>query len=72
MTYRTLLNRLIILGFMVLVGYSIAKSIYSKSFMGILLAITSLIAGIYFLYLLANAKEYSSADQQSRKEGENA
>ena len=54
---RTFLNRLIILGFMTLIGYSLAKSIYSQSVMGIILALTSLGAGIYFLYLLAKAKE---------------
>ena len=59
MTPKILLNRLIILGFMVLVGYSLAKSIYSQSVMGIILALTSLGAGIYFLYLLAKAKEES-------------
>ena len=59
MTSRIFLNCLIILGFMVLVGYSIAKSIYSQSMMGIILALTSLGAGIYFLYLLAKAKEES-------------
>jgi hypothetical protein len=59
MTSRTFLNRLIILGFLVLVGYSLAKSIYSQSMMGIILALTSLGAGIYFLYLLAKAKEES-------------
>jgi hypothetical protein len=63
MTSKTLLNRFIILGFMVLVGYSIAKSIYSQSMMGIVLALTSLGAGIYFLYLLAKAKEQSREEE---------
>jgi len=57
MTTRTFLNRLIILGFMVLVGYCLAKSIQSKSVLGVILALTSLGAGIYFLYLLAKASE---------------
>ena len=63
MTSGTFLNRLIILGFMVLVGYSLAKSIYSQSVMGIILALTSLGAGIYFLYLLAKAKEESRQEE---------
>ena len=63
MTSKTFLNRLIILGFMVLVGYSIAKSIYSQSVMGIILALTSLGAGVYFLYLLAKAKEQSRQEE---------
>jgi hypothetical protein len=63
MTSGTFLNRLIILGFMVLVGYSIAKSIYSQSVMGIILALTSLGAGVYFLYLLTKAKEESRQEE---------
>jgi amino acid permease len=60
---KALLNRLIILGFMVLVGYSLAKSIYSQSVMGIILALTSLGAGIYFLYLLAKANGESRSEE---------
>lgn len=56
MLSSTLLNRIIILGFMVLVGFSLAKGIQSRSFMGIALALTSLVAGIYFLYLLGKMK----------------
>jgi hypothetical protein len=57
MTYRTFLNRLVILGFMGLVGFCLAKAISTGSFIGILLALVSLGAGIYFLYILAKAKE---------------
>lgn len=53
---RTLINRLLIFTFMILVGYSLAKAIQYNSIMGILLAITSLGAGVYFLYLLAKMK----------------
>jgi hypothetical protein len=56
MTYRTFLNRIIILGFMALVGFCLAKAISIGSFMGILLALVSLGAGIYFLYILSKAK----------------
>ena len=41
---------------MVLVGFSLAKAIYSQSIVGILLSVVSLGAGIYFLYLLAKMK----------------
>ncbi|HUR67574.1 MAG TPA: hypothetical protein VMZ03_14570 [Chitinophagaceae bacterium] len=58
---RQLLNRCIILGFMVLIGFAIAKAIYHKSFMGVTLAIVSFVAAIYFLYILAKAKEEMSA-----------
>lgn len=57
MLSRTILNRVIILGFMVLVGWCLARGIYYRSVMGIILALTSLGAGIYFLYLLAKMKE---------------
>ena len=57
MTYRTFINRLIILGFMSLVGFCLAKAISVGSFLGFVLALVSLGAGIYFLYILAKAKE---------------
>jgi hypothetical protein len=56
MTYRTILNRLIILGFMGLVGFCLAKAISTGSVMGVILAIVSLGAGIYFLNILAKAR----------------
>lgn len=54
---RSFLNRLIIFVFMVLVGFSLAKALYHKSVMGVILALVSLAAGIYTLYLLARMKE---------------
>ncbi len=57
MISRAHINRIIIIGFMVLVGFCLAKAVNTGSFMGIVLALTSLGAGIYFLYLLAKAKE---------------
>ena len=66
MTYRTLINRLIILGFMGLVGFCLAKAISSGSFMGIVLALVSLGAGIYFLYILAKAKEEMQSEEASQ------
>ena len=57
MTSRTVINRLIILSFMVLVGYSLAKAIQFKSMIGILLALISLGAGVYFLYLLVKIRQ---------------
>ena len=62
MLSRTLINRALILGFMVLVGYSIGMSIQSGSILALILSITSLGAGIYFLYLLAKIRE--QADQE--------
>jgi len=57
MSARQLFNRIIILGFMAWVGFALAMAIYYKSFMGITLAIISLGAGVYFLYILAKAKQ---------------
>jgi hypothetical protein len=42
---------------MILVGFSIAKSIQSSSPMGFILSLVSLSAGVYFVYLLKQAKE---------------
>lgn len=57
MTYRTILNRAIILGFLVGVGFMLAKSIQYKNMLGVILALISLGAAVYFLYLLAKAQQ---------------
>lgn len=57
MISREIINRIIIIAFMVLVGFCFAKAIYNRSFMGIVLALVSLGAAVYFLYLLVKAKE---------------
>jgi general stress protein CsbA len=64
MISRATLNRIIIIGFMVLVGFCLAKAIYHKSFMGIVLALVSLGAGVYFLYILAKAKEEMESERE--------
>lgn len=63
MLSRTTLNKIIIISFMMLIGFSLAKAIYHKSFMGITLALVSLVAAIYFLYVLAKAKEEMEAEK---------
>jgi len=63
MPYGTTTNRLIVLAFMFLVGYSIANAINSHSVTGMLLAAISLSAGIYFLYLLAKMKRESDSEE---------
>ncbi|MBL0068509.1 MAG: hypothetical protein IPP39_08475 [Chitinophagaceae bacterium] len=63
MISRHHLNRIIIISFMVLIGFSLAKTIYHKSFMGITLALVGLTAAIYFLYILAKAKEEMEAEE---------
>lgn len=63
MLSRTMINRLVILGFMVLVGFSLAKSIQSGSWLGLFLSVTSLGAGVYFLYLLARMNQEMEAEE---------
>lgn len=65
MSSRQLLSRLIIFGFMILVGFALAMGIYYKSFMGITLALVSLGAGIYFLQIVAKARREM---QEAREE----
>lgn len=57
MIHRPIFQRLLVIGFMVLVGFCLAKGIYSQSVTGIILAIISLIAGLYFVHLLQHANE---------------
>jgi hypothetical protein len=64
MNFRTIINRTIILGFMLLVGFCLARGIYYASVMGIILALASLGAAIYFLYLLAKAKQEREAEER--------
>ena len=57
MSTREILNRVIIIGFLVLIGFALAYAFYVKSVIGILLALVSLGATVYFLYIAAKAKE---------------
>jgi len=65
MLNRRILNRIIIIGFMVSVGFCIAKAISSESWIGIILAFTALGAGVYFLHLVAKAKQEMEAEEAS-------
>ena len=56
MISRLHVNRLIVIAFMVLVAIAFYYGIRSRSVTGIILALTSLVAGIHFLTLLAKAK----------------
>ena len=68
MSSRQILNRAIILGFMAGIGFALAKAIYHRSFMGITLAIISLGAAVYFMYILAKAKEEMEAEKATQSE----
>jgi hypothetical protein len=67
MLSRQTLNHVIIIGFMVLVGFCLAKAIYNNSFIGIVLALVSLGSVIYFLYILAKAREEMAACAADRE-----
>jgi hypothetical protein len=62
MMSKPIANRLIIIGFMMLVGFSLAKAIYSQSVIGMILSIVSLVAGIYFLHLMERAKDEAETE----------
>lgn len=64
MAYNKLPTRLIILCYMVMIGYSLAKSIKYESIIGFLMGLISLGAGIYVLYLLNKAKEETSSERE--------
>lgn len=52
MTYRSIINRIVILGVFALAGYLLARGIYYRSIMGVILAIVAIVAWIAFLYRL--------------------
>ncbi|MCX6318302.1 MAG: hypothetical protein NTW29_13500 [Bacteroidetes bacterium] len=62
---RTIINRLVIFSFLVLVGYWLAKAFYHKSVLGVILALVSLGAGIYFLYILASARKEMEMEMEA-------
>ncbi|HET9430334.1 MAG TPA: hypothetical protein VFO70_04115 [Chitinophagaceae bacterium] len=66
MLSNPIFNRIVILGFMVLVGFCLARGIYYKSVMGIILALTSLVSGLYFLYLLAKMKKEMRREEANK------
>ncbi|MBI3137989.1 MAG: hypothetical protein HYZ15_05355 [Sphingobacteriales bacterium] len=59
------LSRIIVIGFMVLVGYALAKAFYHNSILGIILGFTSLGAGVYFLHLMVKAKEELETEERA-------
>ena len=63
MLSKQTLNRLIIFSFMILIGFCLAKAIYHQSIIDIILTLINLGAGIYFLYILAKAKQEMEAER---------
>ena len=63
----SIIIRIIFLGFMVLIGWSLARSIYFGSVLGIILAVISLGASLYFLFLLTKMKAELNSHQIKAK-----
>jgi hypothetical protein len=63
MIRKPIFNRLLIISFMILVGFCLARGIYYQSTVAIILALTSLGAGIYFLYLLTRARQQMETEE---------
>lgn len=64
---RQILFPVIFIGFMILVGFCLAKAFYHGSIIGIILGFTSLGAGINFLYILARARKDLVENQSAGK-----
>jgi hypothetical protein len=60
---RLLIKLLSVFIFVVLVGYCVAESLKYGSAIGFILALTSLGAVIYFIYLLAKARQEQEAEE---------
>lgn len=65
MIHKPIIQRLLVIGFMVLVGFCLAKGIYSQSITAVILAIISLTAGIYFVHLLHRANREAELERQT-------
>lgn len=57
MLSHPLITRLLIFGFMVLVGTSMAANIQAKNLLGFFLSLISLGAGVYVIHLLQKLRE---------------
>ena len=64
MISRPHINRIIVVTFMVLIAFALVYGIKSRSVTGIILSLTSLIAGIHFLSLLAKARRELEQEQE--------
>lgn len=61
---RSQISRLIVFVFIVLVVSALIYGIRARSVTGIVLSLTSLVAGIHFLTLLAKAKQEMQQEQE--------
>jgi hypothetical protein len=64
MIHRFIINLLLVFAVVAAVGYCVAESLKYGSAVGFILALTSLGAVIYFVYLLSKAKQESEETAQ--------
>jgi hypothetical protein len=57
MMHNPFFYRILIIVFMVLAGFCLAKNIYFQSITGVILAVVGMVAGIYFIVLLNQWKK---------------
>ena len=67
MNFRLIITRLLTIAVLVLISYGLTSSIAAGSWMGIVLAIISLGATIYFLYLLPKLYQQPAEEERSER-----
>lgn len=65
MLAQTMYNRPLILAFMVVVGFMLAKSLNAGNALGIILSLVSLAASVYYLYLVL--KYRAEAEEENNR-----
>jgi|GEM_PF-1283899 len=71
MTYRNFFSRIIVLSVFVIAGYLLARGIYYRSVLGIILAIVAIVAWAAFLYKvnkLVQEKGYEESLSELRED----
>jgi hypothetical protein len=65
MLYSKNLSRWMSVAFMLLVAFALVYAIKSRSTMGVILSLTSLVAGIHFLNLLSKARRELQQEEET-------
>ena len=63
MLTNTTTLRVLTIAFMIIIGYALARAFYYGSFLGIVLALVSLGAAIYFFYIVAEIRKEMEKDK---------
>jgi hypothetical protein len=67
MIHRPRTTRFLIIGFLIIVGICLARGIYYQSTMAVILALVSLCAAIYVIYLLGKARQQMEEMYENKK-----